>query len=376
MYTYISIAKQAFSTAAGLVVLLFFIIPMTGLAQVEPMPLNAPTITVSGQNLPQIAPFAATLVATSSTIWDVLLNFDEDTTVPAVVADGTPFANFTNGSLQVVDDCADSDAKTYCFTYLPPSGIEAAIFWFFRVSGAANNSGGYMATTTYRFIVDTLGPTIEFTNIVSSQLPTIEGYASYPAAEVRITFTNETVSRTYATFASSNVWSLTLTTGDELPPGTYTVVATGIDQNKNPGAPIVTSIEIPDTVAPILLESAPIPTSAITTPTYAFISSEFAALTYNGPCVSPTLTAATGTNIIVLNPLTPDTYTTCSITATDGAGNVSIPLLLTPFTITPPPPPSGPTTKDECKENNWKTFTNPTFKNQGDCVSSVTAKKK
>ena len=35
------------------------------------------------------------------------------------------------------------------------------------------------------------------------------------------------------------------------------------------------------------------------------------------------------------------------------------------------PAPSTPTTKDQCKNGGWKTFTNPAFKNQGDCVSFV-----
>jgi hypothetical protein len=35
------------------------------------------------------------------------------------------------------------------------------------------------------------------------------------------------------------------------------------------------------------------------------------------------------------------------------------------------PAPSGPTSKDQCKDGGWKTFTNPSFKNQGDCVSFV-----
>ena len=30
-----------------------------------------------------------------------------------------------------------------------------------------------------------------------------------------------------------------------------------------------------------------------------------------------------------------------------------------------------PLTKDECKENKWKTYTETMFKNQGQCVSSV-----
>lgn len=30
-----------------------------------------------------------------------------------------------------------------------------------------------------------------------------------------------------------------------------------------------------------------------------------------------------------------------------------------------------PTDKNQCKKGGWKTFSNPTFKNQGDCVSYV-----
>jgi hypothetical protein len=34
-----------------------------------------------------------------------------------------------------------------------------------------------------------------------------------------------------------------------------------------------------------------------------------------------------------------------------------------------------PTNKDQCKNNGWQTFTNPTFKNQGDCIQFVNAGK-
>jgi hypothetical protein len=30
-----------------------------------------------------------------------------------------------------------------------------------------------------------------------------------------------------------------------------------------------------------------------------------------------------------------------------------------------------PTSKDQCKKGGWQSFNNPTFKNQGDCVSFV-----
>ena len=33
--------------------------------------------------------------------------------------------------------------------------------------------------------------------------------------------------------------------------------------------------------------------------------------------------------------------------------------------------PTAPTSKDECKNGGWQSFSNPTFKNQGDCVSFV-----
>ncbi|MDP3956696.1 MAG: hypothetical protein Q8P97_01745 [bacterium] len=43
-----------------------------------------------------------------------------------------------------------------------------------------------------------------------------------------------------------------------------------------------------------------------------------------------------------------------------------------PTTIYPVTP-TTPQTKDACKNNGWKTFSNPTFKNQGQCVSYLTS---
>jgi len=38
----------------------------------------------------------------------------------------------------------------------------------------------------------------------------------------------------------------------------------------------------------------------------------------------------------------------------------------------PAPVVSGtPTSKSDCKHGGWKSFTNPSFKNQGQCVSST-----
>ncbi len=369
-----TLLKETLSFATGILILIALIVPVVGLA--VGVPINPPVITANGVELPQIAPFASSLVATSSTVWDVVMNFDEDISTPAVVADGTPSFDFTNGTLQMVNDCGDSNAKTYCFTYVPPSGIEAAVFWFFRVSGAANATEDYVATTTYRFIVDTAGPIISFTGITATQLPTVNGDSSFGSALVNVTFSSASLSRTYQTTAAGGFWSLTLQPGDELPPGTYSVVAIGVDQYQNIGAPIVTSISVPDTIPPVLTELAPIASTTNPTPGYSFTSSEFATLAYNGGCASPTLTAATGTNTIVLNALAPGDYPFCIITPTDGAGNIGAALAITPFTILPPATSNSPVDKDQCKKGGWKTFTNPSFKNQGDCVSFVEKKNK
>ncbi|MDD5068763.1 MAG: hypothetical protein PHN89_04165, partial [Candidatus Pacebacteria bacterium] len=44
------------------------------------------------------------------------------------------------------------------------------------------------------------------------------------------------------------------------------------------------------------------------------------------------------------------------------------PTTIFPPTPTPTPTPT-PAEKDACKNGGWKTFTNPSFKNQGQCVS-------
>lgn len=41
--------------------------------------------------------------------------------------------------------------------------------------------------------------------------------------------------------------------------------------------------------------------------------------------------------------------------------------------VTAPPAVGPPTNADQCKKSGWKTFNDPAFANQGDCVSFVTA---
>ena len=45
--------------------------------------------------------------------------------------------------------------------------------------------------------------------------------------------------------------------------------------------------------------------------------------------------------------------------------------IVTPMVTATPGTGGAPTSADQCKDGGWRTFTNPRFKNQGDCVSFV-----
>ena len=55
---------------------------------------------------------------------------------------------------------------------------------------------------------------------------------------------------------------------------------------------------------------------------------------------------------------------TNTVTATVPVGNAPVHIAFAVRT-------QGPTGKDQCKQGGWQTFTNPAFKNEGDCVSFV-----
>jgi len=93
------------------------------------------------------------------------------------------------------------------------------------------------------------------------------------------------------------------------------------------------------------IATAPITTevTSITTPTndstpnYTFSSTEAGTITYGGSCSSSTTIAISGNNPITLNTLSDGTYSNCTITVTDSAGNVSSSQTITSFTVVIPP---------------------------------------
>ena len=93
-----------------------------------------------------------------------------------------------------------------------------------------------------------------------------------------------------------------------------------------------------DTTAPIIAEVTAVATPTNdSTPDYTFSSTEAGTITYGGSCSSSTTTAIAGNNTITLNTLSDGTYSNCTITVTDSAGNVSSSFTITTFTVVIPP---------------------------------------
>ena len=77
-----------------------------------------------------------------------------------------------------------------------------------------------------------------------------------------------------------------------------------------------------DTTAPVIAEVTAVTTPTTdTTPDYTFSSDEAGTNTYGGSCSSSTTSATSGNNTITLDSLSAGTYSDCTITVTDSAGN-------------------------------------------------------
>ena len=80
---------------------------------------------------------------------------------------------------------------------------------------------------------------------------------------------------------------------------------------------------------PVIAEVTAVTTPTTdTTPDYTFSSDVAGTITYGGSCSSSTTSAISGNNSITLVSLSTGTYTDCTITVTDAAGNVSSTLTL------------------------------------------------
>lgn len=97
----------------------------------------------------------------------------------------------------------------------------------------------------------------------------------------------------------------------------------------------VAPFALADSAAPVLQEGTPVtnPTND-NTPNYSFFSTESGTITYAGGCTSATSAASpSAANVITFSTLADGTYGICTIKVTDGSGNQSALLAVTPFTV-------------------------------------------
>jgi len=90
----------------------------------------------------------------------------------------------------------------------------------------------------------------------------------------------------------------------------------------------------PKGTAPVIAEVTKVTTPTNdNTPNYTFSSTETGTISYGGSCSSSTTSATSDNNTITFNALAAGTYSNCTITVTDSAGNASSTLSVNTFVV-------------------------------------------
>ena len=114
-----------------------------------------------------------------------------------------------------------------------------------------------------------------------------------------------------------------------------TVISCSDDKEESTATAITTTTT--DTTAPVIAEVTAVTTpNTDTTPNCTFSSDEAGTITYGGSCSSVTTSATIGNNTITLSSLSVGTYSDCTISVKDSAGNASNTLAIPTFTVAEP----------------------------------------
>jgi uncharacterized protein YaiE (UPF0345 family) len=190
------------------------------------------------------------------------------------------------------------------------------------------------ALAVAKFTVDVTAPTVlEVTPIANPGNDSTPRY-TFNSNEIGvIAYGGSCASTDFSAVAANNIVNF-ITLMD----GTYTdCTVTVTDRAGNPSLPLDVSDFTIDTILPVLTEVTPVATpTSNNTPSYTFKSTDFGAITYSGGCSSATTTVVSidpANTVITFNALGSNTYSNCKIRVRDSAGNLSLPLVITPFTV-------------------------------------------
>ena len=170
------------------------------------------------------------------------------------------------------------------------------------------------------FTVDTTAPTIaEVTSVTTPTSDITPDYTFSSTEAGTITYGGSCSSSTTSAISGNN--TITLVSLSERTYSDCTITVT--DSAGNISNSLTITSFIVDTTAATLIEVTAVTNPTYdTTPDYTFSSSEAGTITYGGSCSSSTTSATTDNNTITLDPLSGGTYSDCTITVTDTAGNV------------------------------------------------------
>ncbi|MCK0152934.1 putative Ig domain-containing protein [Alcanivorax sp. S6407] len=144
-------------------------------------------------------------------------------------------------------------------------------------------------------------------------------------------------------------------TFNSLTDGTYSNCTVRVsDAAGNASAALKVNTFTVDTTAPTLTEVTPVPAmTKDNTPSYTFHSTEAGVIGYGGSCSAIVGMASAGQNTVIFNILPDGQYSNCTINVSDGLGNRSANLAVSPFTVdtVAPGAPSGLLAVDENSSN-------------------------
>jgi len=199
---------------------------------------------------------------------------------------------------------------------------------------AIRSSTGYLSNilTITSFIVDSTAATLTEVTAVTTTNDNTPDYTFSSDEAGTITYGGSCSSSTTSVTTGSNTITLV-----SLSEGTYSDCTITVTDTSSNSVTLNISSFVIDTTAPTIAEViAVITPNTGTRANYTFSSDEAGTITYGGSCSSSTTSAISGNNTITLVSLSLGTYSDCTITVTDTAGNVSSTRTFTSFTVIEP----------------------------------------
>lgn len=224
---------------------------------------------------------------------------------------------------------------SYAFTLTPSA--EGTVTLDLPAGSASDAAGnGNAAATQFSFVYDITAP-----GLVIDSGPADGGYGSSTPTTFAFTATDANPVTTLCSFDGAAFTSCTGSASEALVDGLHSFSVKATDAAGN--STTVSRTFTVDTVLPTVTEVAAV--DAVTsdqTPSFTVDASEAGTYTFGGSCAMGSTAAALGNSTLTFDTLAVGLHDDCTVTLTDLAGNPSLPLLLTGFTIVDPS--VGPTT--------------------------------